>query len=74
MKRHTGQRQLVIFAAAYLTYFGVRAFTEGRVDRALANAASLVDIERWLGIAWEGAIQGVVGGSQLLQFLVSRVR
>jgi hypothetical protein len=73
MTRHSGRRQLAIFAAAYLTYFGVRAFTEGRVDRALANAASLVDLEHWLGIAWEGGIQGVVAGSQLLQDTVNAI-
>ena len=73
MRRHPGRRQLTIFAAAYLTYFGVRAFTEGRVDRALSNAASLVDLESWLGIAWEGAIQSLVAGSQLLQDVVNAI-
>jgi hypothetical protein len=73
MKRHPGRRQLVIFAAAYLTYFGVRAFTEGRVDRAFANAATLLDVEHWLGIAWEGAIQSVVVGSQLLQDVANAI-
>lgn len=73
MKRHPGRRQVLIFAAAYLTYFGVRAFTEGRVDRALANAASLERLERWLGIAWEGAIQSVVAGSQLLQDIANSI-
>lgn len=73
MRGTHGRRQLAIFAAAYLTYFGVRALTEGRVDRALANAASLVELEHWLGIAWEGGIQGVVAGSQLLQDVVNAV-
>lgn len=73
MRRHPGRRQLAIFAAAYLTYFGVRAFTEGRVDRALDNAASLVDLEHWLGIAWEGTIQGIVAGSDLLQDVVNAI-
>jgi hypothetical protein len=73
MKRHPGRRQVAIFAAAYLTYFGVRAFTEGHVDRALANAASLEQLENWLGIAWEGAIQGLVAGSQLLRDVVNTI-
>jgi hypothetical protein len=73
MRRHPGRREIALFAGAYLTYFGVRAITEGRVDRALANAASLVHAERSLGIAWEGAIQGVVAGSQALQALVNGI-
>jgi hypothetical protein len=71
MRRHPGRRELAVFAAAYLTYFGVRAITEGRVDRALANAASLVHAEDALGIAWEGGVQSVVAGSHLLQDLVN---
>src|SRR3954454_8026336 len=67
MTRHAGRRQLAIFAAGYLTYFGVRALTVGGTDRALRNALRLVDLERWLGIAWEGSIQGLVAGSHALQ-------
>jgi hypothetical protein len=73
MRRHPGRLQLEIFAAAYLTYFGVRAISQGRVDRALDNAMSILDVERWLGIAWEGAIQSVVAGSQLLQTVVNSI-
>jgi hypothetical protein len=71
MRRHPGRRELAVFAAAYLTYFGVRAVTEGRVDRALANASSLLHLERYLGIAWEGTVQSVVAGSQALQDIVN---
>jgi membrane-associated phospholipid phosphatase len=63
----------MVFIAAYLTYFGVRAITEGRIDRALDNAASLVGLERFLGIAWEGAIQGLVAGSQALQDVANAI-
>ena len=73
MRQDHGQRQLGIFAAAYLTYFGVRAVTEGRIDQALTNAMSLVDLERWIGIAWEGSIQGVVASSQVLQDVVNTI-
>jgi hypothetical protein len=73
MRRHPGRRQLAIFALGYLTYFGVRAVTEGRVDRALDNAAGLMDFERWLGIAWEGTIQSLVAGSQVLQDVVNAI-
>jgi hypothetical protein len=64
---------LAVFAAGYLIYFGVRAVTEGRVDRALANATQIEHFERWLGIAWEGAIQSLVAGSQALQDIVNAI-
>jgi hypothetical protein len=67
MRRHPGGRELAVILGGYLTYFGVRAVTEGRVDRALENAGALVQLERSLGIAWEGAIQGLVTGSRLLR-------
>lgn len=73
MRRHPGRRELAVFATGYLTYFGVRAVTEGRIDDALNNAASLLHVERSLGIAWEGAIQGIVAGSQTLQALANAV-
>ena len=73
MRRHPGRRELAVFAAGYLTYFGVRAVTEGRVDRAFANAASVIHFESFLGIAWEGAIQGAVAGSQCFRTWRTRI-
>jgi hypothetical protein len=73
LRRHPGRRELLVFAIGYLTYFGVRAVTEGRTDVALRNAASLIHLERVLGIAWEGAIQSVVISSRLLQDLVNSI-
>ncbi|HEY6886634.1 MAG TPA: phosphatase PAP2 family protein [Solirubrobacter sp.] len=73
MRRHPGGRELAVFTVGYLTYFGVRAVTEGRVDRALANAASLVHLERVLGIAWEGAVQSTVAGSRFLEDLANAI-
>ena len=73
MRRHSGGRELAVFFAGYLTYFGVRAVTEGRVDRALDNASALVDVERDVGIAWEGAIQGLVAGSEALKWTVNAI-
>ncbi|HEX6026741.1 MAG TPA: phosphatase PAP2 family protein [Solirubrobacter sp.] len=73
MRRHAGRRELAVFATGYLTYFGVRAVTEGRVDDALENAAALLHLEQVLGIAWEGAIQSVVAGSQTLQAIVNAI-
>jgi PAP2 superfamily protein len=73
LQRHPGRRELLVFAIGYLTYFGVRAVTEGRIDVALKNAGSLINAERYLGIAWEGAIQSLVIGSSLLQDVVNSV-
>lgn len=64
--RHAGRRELAVFAAAYLTYFGVRAITQGREPAALAHADAVIDAERAAGIAWEGAVQSVVKGSAVL--------
>jgi hypothetical protein len=71
MRRHPGRRELAVFAIAYLTYFGVRAITEGHIDRALTNAASLLHVEDALGIAWEGTVQSLVAGSELLEDVVN---
>jgi hypothetical protein len=59
-------RELTIFAAAYLTYFGVRALTEGSVGRAVANADSIYHVERLAGIHWEDAAQAAVLGHDVL--------
>ena len=42
-------REFAIFAAAYLTYFGVRALTEASVPEALANAGRIAHVERLSG-------------------------
>jgi hypothetical protein len=59
-------RELAIFAIGYLTYFGVRAITEGEPWRALRNATELHRLETGAGVAWEGAIQQLVVGSRVL--------
>jgi hypothetical protein len=66
-------RELGIFAAAYVVYFGVRAITEGTAASAMHNAMDLIRLEQGLGIAWEGAIQEVVIGSRLLLDLTNGV-
>jgi len=55
-----GRYELCLFAAAYLTYFGVRALTQGGVDQAVANAHDLIRLERDLGIAVEHSLQDAV--------------
>jgi hypothetical protein len=71
--RRDALRELGIFAAAYLLYFGVRAITEGTADAATQNAMGIIRLEQQLGIAWEGAVQDVVVGSQALLDAVNAV-
>jgi hypothetical protein len=66
-------RELAIFAAAYLTYFGVRALTEGAPQRAFENAMRLYRLEVDVGIDWEGAVQGAVLRTQGLVDLANAV-
>ncbi|WP_187368793.1 phosphatase PAP2 family protein [Baekduia soli] len=66
LRRHSGARELLVFGLAYLTYFGVRAITEGDAARAFRNADGLIGLERRLGLDREAAVQGLVTGSRLL--------
>ena len=61
-----GAREVAFVLIAVLVYFGVRGLTEGRVERAFANADSMVRIERALGIAWEEQLQGVLDRARRL--------
>ena len=59
--------QATLVAAAALCYFGVRDLTEGAAATATANARSLVDLERSLGISWERGLQShVIGNDRLV--------
>ncbi len=66
IRDHRGRRELALFAAAYLTYFGVRALTQGAVPRAVTNALHVMRLERLLGIDVEDSVQAVVTGSRTL--------
>jgi hypothetical protein len=68
-----GRRELLTFAAGYLTYFGVRAITDASPWRAFANATALFRVEVHLGIDWEGAVQGLVVQSRTLVDLANAV-
>ena len=68
-----GLRELAIFAAAYLTYFGVRAMTEGSIPQALANAGRIAHVERLAGVDWEGAAQSAILGHDALVRLANWV-
>lgn len=59
--------QALLVAAAAFCYFGVRDLTEGAKGTATANALSVVDLERWLGVDWERSIQlRVIGNDELV--------
>ena len=62
---------VVVFAAA--VYGAVRAVTEGRVARAVANAEAVEPVERTLGIGWEHAVSRSMIGSTALVTLANWV-
>jgi hypothetical protein len=67
MRRHwSGRRELGLFASAYLTYFGVRAVTQGDRIEAVRNAYDVVHFERVLQLNWERPVQNLVIGSRTL--------
>jgi hypothetical protein len=45
--------ELALVAAAWLTYFGIRALTEGRAGEAMARGRAILRLERDAGLAWE---------------------
>ncbi|HEU0335811.1 MAG TPA: phosphatase PAP2 family protein [Gaiellaceae bacterium] len=66
-------REAALVALAILLYFGIRNATAGNPDIAFANAEWLLDVERALGLAREGALQGAVAGSDALVALANWV-
>jgi hypothetical protein len=51
--------EVLLVVAAWLLYFGVRAFSEGRRSEAVANARSVLRLERAIGVDWEAGLQRV---------------
>jgi membrane-associated phospholipid phosphatase len=66
-------RELGVIALAALIYVAVRATTEGRADRAVANGRSLLRLEQTLHLDWEQALQGLVLGQPTLLKLANAV-
>ena len=66
-----GRRELLLVAAGFLAYFGVRAVTQGSHVEAVENARTLISLERALGIYWEPSIQAAVTGHQWLVTLMN---
>ena len=66
-------REAVVVGFAILLYFAVRHRTQGNPGTALANAHRIVDLERALGINWEGAVQSAALSSNALATLANWV-
>ncbi|HET9287294.1 MAG TPA: phosphatase PAP2 family protein [Gaiella sp.] len=62
-----------LIAAAMLLYFGIRNLTAGNADTAFVNADRLVELERWLGIDWESALQSATVRSDAVVTLANWV-
>ncbi|MBJ7456973.1 MAG: phosphatase PAP2 family protein [Thermoleophilia bacterium] len=58
--------QVLLFVGAAVSYFAVRNLTEGSEATADANAGHIVSFERWLGVEWETALQGLIVDHDLL--------
>lgn len=71
--RHGFIREAALVAAAMLAYFGIRNGTVGGADEAFANAERIGDLEQWLHVAWEDAIQSAIIGTDLLVTLTNWV-
>jgi hypothetical protein len=57
-------RQLLLFAGAYYAYRLVRGLVDGQAALAFANARTLVDFERTLGLFFEPGLQAWAQGQQ----------
>jgi PAP2 superfamily len=66
-------REAALVTGAIFAYFAIRNITAGAPGEAFANGERMVDLERWLGIAWEGSIQATIVGSDRLVMLANWV-
>jgi hypothetical protein len=66
-------REAALVTGAILAYFAIRNVTAGAPGEAFANGERIVDLERWLGVAWEDSIQAAIVGSDLLVMLANWV-
>jgi PAP2 superfamily len=66
-------REAMLVAGAILAYFTIRNATAGAPGEAFANGRRIVDLEHWLGIAWEDAIQASIVDSGWLITLANWV-
>ena len=66
-------REVALVAAAMFAYFGIRNATVGSPAEAFENARRLFDLEQWLEVAWESAVQASIVGSSFLVMLTNWV-
>ena len=66
-------RELLLIAAGFVGYFGVRALTQGSAATASANALRLIRLERWLGVSWERSWQQATTDDRVVLTLVNWV-
>jgi hypothetical protein len=52
--------EAMLVVGACLAYFLVRGLTVASEEKALANAQSLIDVQKQLGIFWEPRLQGLI--------------
>jgi PAP2 superfamily len=56
-------REALVVGTAVVAYFGIRNLTAGSWSAASANADRILDLERWIGIAWERGFQSTIVGN-----------
>jgi hypothetical protein len=66
-------REVALISAAMFAYFGIRNATVGGPEEAFANAWRIFDLEQWLQVAWENAVQTSIVGSSFLVTLTNWV-
>jgi PAP2 superfamily len=66
-------REAALVTGAILAYFAIRNITAGAPGEAFANGERIVELERWLGVAWEDSVQAAIVGSDLLVMLANWV-
>ena len=72
-RKSRAARELAIFAGAYLTYFGVRAITQGDIAQAMDNAGAIIHFEQRAGLAVEGQVQDAFLSSSALVDIANAV-
>src|SRR5262245_7624550 len=55
--------ELAVWASLYPAYLAIRGSTIGERDAAVKHASQLIDVERALSLAHEGALQNLVGSA-----------
>jgi PAP2 superfamily len=64
-------REAALIAGAMFAYFAIRNVTAGTPGEAFANGGRIVDLEHWLGIDWEDAVQASITGKEGLVTLAN---